>query len=148
MWRRIVTRSFPCSYWVAEKSDGVRVLLLVQTTGEDQGVYLVSSLNASEDDVAHVHFVLGRQIDRHNNYYQQDGLYFPHYEQLRMPLRNTLIDGELVVDIDPVTKQVCHFRCSIHSTFADLGFFVSTPHLRKLYATWRSTAWLSMIEIS
>ncbi|TCD64151.1 Dcp1p-Dcp2p decapping enzyme complex alpha subunit [Steccherinum ochraceum] len=73
-------------FWVCEKSDGVRVLLLVQTDlrTNDQGVYF---------------------IDRHNSYRQLSGLFFPHHEDPRKPLRNSIIDGELVIDVDPRTKQ-------------------------------------------
>jgi hypothetical protein len=55
-----------------------------------------------------------RQIDRHNSYRQLTGLCFPHHENPKEPLRNTLVDGELVFDVDPRTKQVSpflsHFR--------------------------------------
>ncbi|KAG9096746.1 hypothetical protein FRC06_008367 [Ceratobasidium sp. 370] len=44
-------------------------------------------------------------IDRKNNYRQQEGLFFPHYTDPRRALGNTLLDGELVVDYDPQTKQ-------------------------------------------
>ncbi|KAJ3527211.1 hypothetical protein NM688_g8157 [Phlebia brevispora] len=73
-------------YWVCEKSDGVRVLLLVQTDAQtkEQAVFI---------------------IDRHNSYRQLEGLFFPHHENPMMPLRNTIVDGELVIDIDPRTKQ-------------------------------------------
>ncbi|KZT09646.1 mRNA capping enzyme [Laetiporus sulphureus 93-53] len=71
-------------YWVCEKSDGIRVLLFVQTDHQEQTVYI---------------------IDRHNSYRQVIGLYFPHHENPRMPLRNTIVDGELVVDVDPRTRQ-------------------------------------------
>lgn len=73
-------------YWVCEKSDGIRVLLFVQTdlNTNDQAVYI---------------------IDRHNSYRQVNGLFFPHHENPRMPLRNTIVDGELVVDVDPRTQQ-------------------------------------------
>ncbi|KAI0093972.1 mRNA capping enzyme, catalytic domain-containing protein [Irpex rosettiformis] len=73
-------------YWVCEKSDGVRVLLLVQTDSQTkaQSVYL---------------------IDRHNTYREVAGLFFPHHENPINPLRNTLVDGELVIDVDPRTKQ-------------------------------------------
>ncbi|KAI1794609.1 mRNA capping enzyme, alpha subunit [Ganoderma leucocontextum] len=73
-------------YWVAEKSDGIRVLLLIHTniTTCDQMVYL---------------------IDRHNSYRELTGLYFPHHEDPRKPLRSTIVDGELVIDVDPHTKQ-------------------------------------------
>ncbi|KAK7693769.1 hypothetical protein QCA50_003341 [Cerrena zonata] len=73
-------------FWVVEKSDGIRVLLFVHTSWDtkDQAVYL---------------------IDRHNQYRLLNGLFFPHYETPANPLRNTLVDGELVIDIDPKTKQ-------------------------------------------
>ncbi|KAJ3556416.1 hypothetical protein NP233_g11983 [Leucocoprinus birnbaumii] len=74
------------SFWVCEKSDGVRVLLLVLTdpnTGE-QTCFI---------------------IDRHNSYRQLTGLYFPHHENPRNPLMDTLVDGELVIDVDPRTQQ-------------------------------------------
>lgn len=79
-------------YWVCEKSDGVRVLLFVYTVSEsDQSIYL---------------------IDRHNNYRQVDGFFFPHHEHPKMPLRNSIIDGELVLDVDPRTKrETLNFLC-------------------------------------
>ncbi|KDQ60776.1 hypothetical protein JAAARDRAFT_172973 [Jaapia argillacea MUCL 33604] len=74
-------------YWVCEKSDGVRVLMLIQTDLDTnaQAVFL---------------------IDRHNTYRVQTGLFFPHHENPMMPLRNTILDGELVLDEDPATHQV------------------------------------------
>ncbi|KAI0780667.1 mRNA capping enzyme, catalytic domain-containing protein [Trametes elegans] len=73
-------------FWVAEKSDGIRVLLFVHTDPNtmNQAVYL---------------------IDRHNTYREVTGIYFPHHEDPRNPLRSSIIDGELVIDIDPHTKQ-------------------------------------------
>ncbi|RDB22263.1 mRNA-capping enzyme subunit alpha [Hypsizygus marmoreus] len=73
-------------YWVCEKSDGVRVLFLIHTdvTTKDQTLYI---------------------IDRHNTYRQLSGIFFPHHADPMMPLRNTLIDGELVIDVDPRTKK-------------------------------------------
>ncbi|KAJ3509294.1 hypothetical protein NLJ89_g5292 [Agrocybe chaxingu] len=44
-------------------------------------------------------------IDRHNTYRQLSGLFFPHHENPVHPLRNTLVDGELVIDVDPRTKR-------------------------------------------
>jgi hypothetical protein len=46
------------------------------------------------------------QIDRHNTYRELSGLYFPHHENPVHPLRSTIADGELVVDVDPSTKRV------------------------------------------
>ncbi|GAB1517967.1 Dcp1p-Dcp2p decapping enzyme complex alpha subunit [Rhizoctonia solani] len=72
-------------YWVCEKSDGIRVLvLIVSFPSNDQEVYL---------------------IDRKNEYRQQDGLFFPHPMDPRRALGNTLLDAELVTDYDPETKQ-------------------------------------------
>ncbi|KAF8969639.1 mRNA capping enzyme, catalytic domain-containing protein [Flammula alnicola] len=73
-------------YWVCEKSDGIRVLFLVLTNLEtkEQRTFI---------------------IDRHNTYREITGIYFPHHENPLMPLRSSLIDGELVIDVDPVTRQ-------------------------------------------
>ncbi len=107
-----------CSYWVAEKSDGIRVLLLVQTdtATNDQMVYLVSSTS-----IVCTRCTNASQIDRHNTYRQLTGLYFPHHEDPRMPLRNTLVDGELVIDVDPRTKQVCESVPLCPRSFADFA---------------------------
>lgn len=45
------------------------------------------------------------QLDRHNDYHQLEGLYFPHHDDPRLPLKNTLIDGELVLDVDPQSRK-------------------------------------------
>ncbi|KAL1693326.1 mRNA capping enzyme, catalytic domain-containing protein [Schizophyllum commune] len=72
-------------FWVCEKSDGIRVLLLILTNPETQEVIICL-------------------IDRHNTYRKVDGFYFPHFEKPEIPIRSTLLDGELVLDVDPVTK--------------------------------------------
>jgi len=46
-----------------------------------------------------------KQLDRHNNYHKLEGFYFPRHEDPRLPLQNSLIDGELVLDVDPQTKK-------------------------------------------
>ncbi|KAK7020482.1 mRNA-capping enzyme subunit alpha [Favolaschia claudopus] len=72
-------------FWVCEKSDGVRVLLLVSTDHTNtQMVFL---------------------IDRKNDYYELSGLYFPHHKNPQLPLQNTIVDGELVYDVDPRTNH-------------------------------------------
>ncbi|KAK1216369.1 Dcp1p-Dcp2p decapping enzyme complex alpha subunit [Marasmius sp. AFHP31] len=73
-------------FWICEKSDGLRVLLFVHTDLQtrNQAVYL---------------------IDRHNTYRELTGLFFPHHENPMNPLRNTMIDGELVIDTDPRTQR-------------------------------------------
>jgi len=73
-------------FWVCEKSDGIRVLLLVNTNpnSREQFVYL---------------------IDRKNDYYELSGLFFPHHENPQLPLQDTIVDGELVYDVDPRTNH-------------------------------------------
>ncbi|KAH9180512.1 mRNA capping enzyme [Lactarius sanguifluus] len=73
-------------YWVCEKSDGIRVLLVVLT-----------NLDTSEQIVC--------IVDRHNIYREISGLFFPHYEHPERPLRSTVLDAELVIDVDPRTKR-------------------------------------------
>src|SRR5882762_10218564 len=46
------------------------------------------------------------QIDRHNHYRQLSGLVFPHHATPSYSLGNTIVDGELVIDVDPRTRQV------------------------------------------
>ncbi|KAF9052172.1 mRNA guanylyltransferase [Rhodocollybia butyracea] len=71
-------------FWVCEKSDGIRVLLLILFDDAGQRVFL---------------------IDRHNTYRELVGLFFPHHENPMIPLRNTIVDCELVIDIDPRTRR-------------------------------------------
>ena len=35
-----------------------------------------------------------------------NGFFFPHHEDPRVPLRNTILDGELLIDQDPRTNRV------------------------------------------
>lgn len=72
-------------YWVCEKSDGVRVLLLIVINPrfQRQETYL---------------------IDRHNRYYEQTGLPFPHWANPADNLQDTLLDCELVEDVDARTQ--------------------------------------------
>ncbi|KAJ7276085.1 mRNA capping enzyme, catalytic domain-containing protein [Mycena haematopus] len=85
-------------FWVCEKSDGVRVLLLVHTdiNTRTQTVYL---------------------IDRKNDYYELNGLFFPHHKNPQLPVQDTIVDGELVYDIDPRTKhetmRLLAFECLV-----------------------------------
>ncbi|KAJ9475428.1 mRNA-capping enzyme subunit alpha [Pseudozyma hubeiensis] len=80
-------------YWVCEKSDGQRVLILI---------VIPASTGAQEVFL----------IDRKNDYYQVEGVVFPHHmpkdpEVARVNgMRNhTLMDGELVIDTDSSGKQ-------------------------------------------
>lgn len=78
-------------YYVCEKTDGLRVLMFIvinPVTGE-QGCFM---------------------IDRENNYYLVNGFRFPRFpqkkkEELLETLQDgTLLDGELVIQTNPVTK--------------------------------------------
>ncbi|GAA5981407.1 hypothetical protein JCM5350_004050 [Sporobolomyces pararoseus] len=71
-------------FWVCEKSDGVRVLVLIVATGFGQETYL---------------------IDRKENIYQNYYLTFPHQDGLEFNHSNTVLDAEYVIDVDPVTGQ-------------------------------------------
>ncbi|KAH7906375.1 mRNA capping enzyme [Hygrophoropsis aurantiaca] len=73
-------------FWVCEKSDGIRVLFFLQTDPPSgtQVVYL---------------------IDRHNSYRELPGFWFPSHEKPKEPLLDTIIDGELVIDVDPRNGQ-------------------------------------------
>ena len=46
------------------------------------------------------------QIDRFNDYRHLQGLYFPHHENRKLPLGDTILDGELLIDTDPTTGGV------------------------------------------
>ncbi|KAL7423126.1 Dcp1p-Dcp2p decapping enzyme complex alpha subunit [Cryptotrichosporon argae] len=71
-------------FWVCEKSDGVRVLLLVLFNGStgNQEVWL---------------------IDRKQQYFLLDGIHFTHWARPDDPLTDTIVDGELIIDVDPET---------------------------------------------
>lgn len=46
------------------------------------------------------------QIDRHNTYYEVSGFWFPHPDRPRDSLMDTILDGELVIDVEPTSKKV------------------------------------------
>jgi len=51
------------------------------------------------------------KIDRNDHYRFVNGYYFPYYDDPRRPLGDTILDGELVIDVDPVSRQVrIHLR--------------------------------------
>lgn len=74
------------SYWVCEKSDGQRVLILI----------LVNQMTKVQEVFL---------IDRKNDYRQVNNLRFPHHAKEEMR-NHTLLDGELVLDRDPRTGSV------------------------------------------
>ncbi|KAG0670441.1 Dcp1p-Dcp2p decapping enzyme complex alpha subunit [Maudiozyma exigua] len=130
-------------YYVCEKTDGLRVLMLIivnNMTGE-QGCFM---------------------IDRENNYYMVSGFRFPRLpskkkEELLETLQDgTLLDGELVIQTNPLTKlqelRYLMFDClaingrcltssPTSSRLAHLGkeFFKPYYDLRSFYADRCST---------
>ncbi|BGP30683.1 Dcp1p-Dcp2p decapping enzyme complex alpha subunit [Rhodotorula toruloides] len=66
-------------FWVCEKSDGVRVLVMIVATG------------------------FGQEIDRKDQIYQVYWLTFPHQDGSEYNHSNTVLDGEFVIDVDPHT---------------------------------------------
>ena len=87
-------------FWVCEKSDGVRVLVFIVMNGmtNNQEVWLVSSGNMCGHGLM--------QIDRKQRYFFIENLHFPHWEKEDHPLTDTILDGELVIDVDPKTGIV------------------------------------------
>ena len=87
-------------FWVCEKSDGVRVLVFIVMNGAtgNQEVWLVSHACGSK-------WLMG-QIDRKQRYFSISDLHFPHWERRDDPLTDTILDGELVIDLDPKSGQV------------------------------------------
>ncbi|KAF8344169.1 mRNA capping enzyme, catalytic domain-containing protein [Cantharellus anzutake] len=79
-----IERLHKADYWVCEKSDGIRVLMLIVPVQAGQEICL---------------------IDRKNAYRIVPNLYFPHYGDKTRPLGHTLLDGELVLDVDAVSKH-------------------------------------------
>lgn len=73
-------------FWVCEKSDGVRVMALIVVKGTPQG------------PAQEVYF-----IDRKDEFFLIENLTFPHYENPNRLLKDTVVDGELVIDVDPKT---------------------------------------------
>ena len=67
-------------YYLCEKSDGMRCLMYLTCDGPDEVTYL---------------------IDRKNDYYHVAGLHFPLATDERDFHTNTLVDGELVNDLQP-----------------------------------------------
>ncbi|SCU98928.1 LAFA_0G20912g1_1 [Lachancea sp. 'fantastica'] len=130
-------------YYVCEKTDGLRALMLVvvNPVTKEQGCFI---------------------IDRENNYFQISGFRFPRLprqsrkELLETFQDGTLIDGELVVQTNPVTKLKelrylmfdclaingrCIAQSPTSSRLAHLGkeFFKPYYDLRSLYPAQCST---------
>jgi hypothetical protein len=128
------------SYWVCEKSDGVRVLFFLQTdpNGGSQVVYLVGIFTAFYPHLA----IDATQIDRHNTYYEVSGFWFPHPDKHQDSLMDTILDGELVVDVEPTSKKVCTtFRRTTQTNLLAVS-------CRKRCATWHSIVLYLTTKIS
>merc|ERR1711939_512967 len=114
-------------FWVCEKSDGVRVLVLIVCLPEGiQEEYL---------------------IDRKEEFYMQQGLVFPHQDGMDSMHSNVVLDGELVIDTDPKTGQrtlcLLAFDClvvgeqnlmqkALSSRYGRLKEWIIKPHLKLL----------------
>jgi mRNA guanylyltransferase len=110
------------SFWVCEKSDGVRVLLfiLMNVMTGNQEVWLVSAVYIHQicplTGLLHVSTASNRavvrsradhaQIDRKQRYFSIQNLHFTHWHKTSDPLTDTILDGELVIDIDQQTGVV------------------------------------------
>lgn len=123
------------SFWVCEKSDGVRVLVLIVATPEGQEVFLVRPSAPSLSAPNSADGTGGEQIDRKEQFYQNWGLVFPHQDGPEFNHSNTVLDGELVIDVegDQVGSAALSSRSEkltndvlLYSTFSDC---------------WRSTYW-------
>ncbi|XP_078047314.1 mRNA-capping enzyme-like [Augochlora pura] len=69
-------------YMVSWKADGTRYMMLIQENGE-------------------IYF-----IDRDNSVFQVSGLSFPHLTDVRRNLKDTLLDGEMVIDKEVNGTQI------------------------------------------
>jgi mRNA guanylyltransferase len=90
------------SYLVTEKTDGVRALMYIQ--GADQALkfqqsWLVS-LTSSRDHV------LTCQVDRKQRYFSLGASTYPHWRRSNTYLGDTVLDGEIVIELDPITGRV------------------------------------------
>ncbi|KDE04914.1 hypothetical protein MVLG_04671 [Microbotryum lychnidis-dioicae p1A1 Lamole] len=114
-------------FWVCEKSDGVRVIVLVVATEQGQQTYLV---------------------DRRYDFYQVSGLRFPHQTGLDFDHSNTVLDGELVIDVEPARGEVLRlllFDCLVidsenlmhkplHKRYGRLKAYIMEPYDKLLMA--------------
>ena len=96
-----------------------------------QAVFLVRHSLCSGQRTLKLNIFGKQQIDRHNTYREIDGFCFPHHEDPRRNLRNSLVDGELVLDTDPKTGQVRPFPTHPHIC-SDLTALVLQKTLRFL----------------
>ncbi|EGF98994.1 uncharacterized protein MELLADRAFT_45847 [Melampsora larici-populina 98AG31] len=86
-------------FWVCEKSDGVRVMALVVIADRKSFYY-----GPTENGKQEVYF-----INRRDEFFLVDHIAFPHYEHQNRYLKDTIIDGELVIDVEPKIGQVLRF---------------------------------------
>ncbi|TYJ54735.1 hypothetical protein B9479_004583 [Cryptococcus floricola] len=100
-------------FWVCEKSDGVRVLVFIVINGfsGEQETWL---------------------IDRKQEFYNVKGLMFPKWDDRRQPLGESILDGELVIDVDPQRLRFYGFDCLVLN-----GENIMSKNLEKRYARLR-----------
>lgn len=145
------------SFWVCEKSDGVRVLVLIVATGFGQEVYLVRSRRTKKTcraanseqplltrrTLRHAFLVRDVQVDRKNDVYQVYWLTFPHQDGEEFNHSNTVLDGEFVIDVDPVTGAVSFRRSAVHRS----GLFLARECSRLDQLACKLTAYSSITRL-
>ena len=75
---------------------------------------------------------LAQQIDRKEDFYQNYGLTFPHQDGPEFNHSNTVLDGEMVIDVDPDTGDVRPFGVPGRERSADAGS--CAQHMLRLLA--------------
>ncbi|KAK4689966.1 mRNA guanylyltransferase, partial [Tremellales sp. Uapishka_1] len=131
-------------FWVCEKSDGVRIL-----------IYIVMNKNTHNQEVW--------LIDRKQRYFSVHDLHFPHWENQDAPLDDTILDGELVLDVDPRSgAEVLRFYAfdclvlngenimwkPLQSRYGRLKTWVIAPHVKALQRIpeWRDALPFEVLE--
>ncbi|KAG0147952.1 hypothetical protein CROQUDRAFT_42075 [Cronartium quercuum f. sp. fusiforme G11] len=87
-------------FWVCEKSDGVRVMALIVMAHNNN----TFNGGPGDDGKQEVYF-----INRRDEFFLVDQVCFPHYEDQNRYLKDSIIDGELVIDVEPQTGQHLRF---------------------------------------
>lgn len=107
------------------------MLVLIVATGFGQEVYLVRSRgnhstyrapnseqpSLTRENASSSSFpATDVQVDRKNDVYQVYWLTFPHQDGEEFNHSNTVLDGEFVIDVDPVTGAVSLHRAAVRCT--------------------------------
>jgi hypothetical protein len=74
--------------------------------------------------------LISAKVDRREDYYQNFNITFPHQDGLEFNQKNTVLDGELVIDVDQRTGQVTPTCPRPESTTDFVADFPSLPSVR------------------